>query len=39
MHFWKGSLFSDLEVKAQPPLSKQFQENFVTVVMALYIFS
>lgn len=39
IHFWKSSLFSDLKIKAQTPLSKQFQENFVTVVMGLYIFS
>lgn len=38
-HFWKSSLFSDLKIKAQTPLFQQFQENFVIVVISLYIFS
>lgn len=39
VHFWKSSLFSDLKIKTQILLSQQFQDNFVTVVMGLYIFS
>lgn len=27
---WKSTLFSDLKIKAQTPLSKQLQENFVS---------
>lgn len=39
IHFWKSILFSDLKIKTQIPLSQQFQENFVAVVISLYIFS